>query len=66
MDDDTAILVMVDSNLQRETILPSEKEFAYKMKLEALDRKAGRPTKNCDQLGHNFFSKKSVEIIYVF
>jgi len=64
MDDDAAILVMVDSNLQRETILPSEKAFAYKMKLEALDRKAGRPLKNnCDQLGHNFMGKKSVEVI---
>ncbi|MPM05584.1 Nucleoid occlusion protein [bioreactor metagenome] len=63
MDDDAAILVMVDSNLQRETILPSEKAFAYKLKLEALDRKAGRPTKNCDQIGHNFLGKKSVEVI---
>jgi ParB family chromosome partitioning protein len=63
MDDDAAILVMVDSNLQRETILPSEKAFAYKLKLEALDRKAGRPTKNCDQIGHNFTGKKSVEVI---
>lgn len=63
MDDDAAILVMVDSNLQRETILPSEKAFAYKLKLEALDRKAGRPTKNCDQIGHNFSGKKSVEVI---
>lgn len=38
MDDDAAILVMVDSNLQRETVLPSEKTFAYKMKLEAIKR----------------------------
>ncbi|TEB16256.1 Chromosome-partitioning protein Spo0J [Pelotomaculum sp. FP] len=45
MDDDAAIIIMVDSNLQRESILPSEKAFAYKMKLEAIKRKAGRPLK---------------------
>jgi len=45
MDDDAAIILMVDSNMQRENILPSEKAMAYKMKLEALKRKAGRPTK---------------------
>lgn len=44
--DDEATLIMVDSNLQRERILPSEKAFAYKMKLEAMNRQAGRPTKN--------------------
>lgn len=43
--DDEATLIMVDSNLQRETILPSEKAFAYKMKLEAMNRQAGRPSK---------------------
>ncbi|NCB27131.1 MAG: ParB/RepB/Spo0J family partition protein [Bacteroidia bacterium] len=64
MDDDAAILVMVDSNLQRETVLPSEKAFAYKMKLEALDRKAGRPTKeNLGQVVPNSFGKRSTEII---
>ena len=41
--DDEAIIVMVDSNLQREKILPSEKAFAYKMRLEAMKRQAGRP-----------------------
>lgn len=46
MDDDGAVLIMVDSNLQREKILPSEKAFAYKMKLDAMKRKAGRPSKN--------------------
>ena len=52
MTDDEAILVMVDSNLQREQILPSEKAFAYKMKLEAMRRKAGRPVKeNVSQIG---------------
>ncbi|MBQ9612789.1 MAG: ParB/RepB/Spo0J family partition protein [Lachnospiraceae bacterium] len=45
MDDDAATVLMVDSNLQRETILPSERAFAYKMKLEAIKRKAGRPSK---------------------
>ena len=43
MDDDAATVLMVDSNLQRESILPSERAFAYKMKLEAIKRKAGRP-----------------------
>lgn len=45
MDNDEATIIMVDSNLQREKILPSEKAFAYKMRLEAMNRKAGRPTK---------------------
>ena len=44
--DDEATIIMVDSNLQRETILPSEKAFAYKMKLEAMKRQAGRPSKD--------------------
>lgn len=43
---DEAIIVMVESNLQRSTILPSEKAFAYKMRLEAMNRQAGRPSKN--------------------
>lgn len=52
MDDDTATLYMVDSNIQRETILPSERAFAYKMKLEAMKRQAGRPSKeNMSQVG---------------
>ena len=45
LDDDTATILLVDSNLQREHILPSEKAFAYLMKLEAMKRKAGRPSK---------------------
>lgn len=44
--DDEAIIIMVDSNLQREQVLPSEKAFAYKMKLDAMKRQAGRPSKN--------------------
>ena len=56
--------IMVDSNLQRENILPSERAAAYKMKLEAIKRRAGRHAKeNGDQLGHHFDGKKSVEII---
>lgn len=46
MDDDSAAIAMVDSNLQREEILPSEKAFAYKMRYDAMRRKAGRPSKN--------------------
>ena len=46
LSDDEAVIIMVDSNLQREKILPSEKAFAYKMKLEAMNRQAGRPSKN--------------------
>ncbi|MBR1744147.1 MAG: ParB/RepB/Spo0J family partition protein, partial [Lachnospiraceae bacterium] len=54
LSDDEAILIMVDSNLQREQILPSEKAFAYKMKLEAMKRQAGRPSKNSVPVGQNF------------
>ena len=46
MDDDDAVVVMVDANIQREELLPSEKAFAYKMKLGAMKRQAGRPPKN--------------------
>ena len=64
LDDDTATILLVDSNLQREHILPSEKAFAYQMKLEAMKRKAGRPSKeNCEQIAHNFDGKKSSEIL---
>lgn len=52
LNDDEAIIIMVDSNLQRDSISPSEKAFAYKMKLEAMKRQAGRPNKeNVSQLG---------------
>lgn len=61
MDDDAATVLMVDSNLQRENILPSERAFAYKMKLEAMKHKAGRPTKNnSDQVGPNSWSAQIV------
>ncbi len=64
LDDDEATILLVDSNLQRENILPSEKAFAYQMKLEAMKRKAGRPSKeNASQIGHNFSGQKSIEII---
>lgn len=57
MTEDEAIIAMVDANLQRENILPSERAFAYKMKLEAVRRQAGRPTKeNSRQLVGNFES----------
>ena len=52
LDDDEATIIMVDSNLQRETLLPSERAFAYRMKLEAMKRRAGRPSKeNLSQVG---------------
>ena len=64
LDRDAAIIVMVDSNLQRDTISPLEKAQAYKMKLEAIRRRAGRPSKeNCDQVGHNFEGKRSRELL---
>ncbi len=62
--DDEAIIIMVDSNLQRESILPSEKAFAYKMKLDAMKRQSGRPSKkNGVPAGHDSFSGKSREIL---
>ena len=63
LDDDAATIIMVDSNLQRESLLPSERAFAYRMKLEAMKRQAGRPTKeNRSQLG-NDLGKKSSELL---
>lgn len=61
MDDNAATIIMVDSNLQRESIAPSERAFAYKMKLEAMKRQAGRPSKedNYSQVGNNFSTKTS-------
>lgn len=63
LSDDEAIIVMVDSNLQREKILPSEKAFAYKMKLDAMKRQAGRPSKNSATVLQNFEGKTSREIL---
>ena len=61
---DEAIIIMVESNLQRSTILPSEKAFAYKMRLEAMKRQAGRPTKdNYSPMGNNLeFATSSDEL----
>ena len=62
--DDEAIIIMVDSNLQRERVLPSEKAFAYKMKLDAMRRQAGRPSKNNSAtVLQNFEGKTSREIL---
>lgn len=64
LDDDEATLFMVDSNLQRENLLPSEKAWAYKMKLEAIKRKAGRPAgNNSGQVVQNLKGRFSIEII---
>ena len=64
MGDDTAILLMVDSNLQREELLPSEKAFAYKMKLDAMKRQTGRkPKENDSQIGNHFDTRKSSDVL---
>ena len=63
LDDDAAIILMVDANLQRETILPSERAFAYKMKLDAMKHQAGRPSeKNYSQVGNNLGKTSSEEM----
>ena len=63
MDDDAAVLLMVDSNLQRETILPSERAFAYKMKLEALKNQGARSDLTCGQFGHKLNGAKARDIV---
>ena len=63
MDDDAATILMVDSNLQRETILPSERAFAYKMKLEAMNHQGERVDLTCSQLGNKSAGKKSSELL---
>lgn len=63
LSDDEATIIMVDSNLQREKILPSEKAFAYKMKLEAMKRQAGRPGKNSVPLAQDINGKTSRQIL---
>ncbi len=60
---DEAIILMVESNLQRSTILPSEKAAAYKMRLEAMKRQGQRTDLTCDPLGHKLPGQKSVEAI---
>lgn len=61
--DEQATIIMVDSNIQRETILPTERGFAYKMKLEAMKRQGKRVDLTCVQLGHKLEGIKSVEIL---
>ena len=61
--DDEAVIIMVDSNLQRETVLPSEKAFAYKMKLEAIKRQGQRTDLTSDPLGQKLKGKISVELL---
>ena len=64
LDDDAATIIMVDSNLQRETLLPSERAWAYKMKLDAMKRQAGRPSKeNAGQLDPDFDNRRSNVIV---
>ena len=63
MDDDLATIAMVDSNLrQRDILLPSEKAWAYRMKMEAMRRQSGRPRNNCAQVGPNF-GKRTRDLI---
>ena len=63
MDDDAAVLLMVDSNLQRENILPSERAFAYKMKLEAIKNQGARSDLTCVQIGHKLNGAKARDIV---
>ena len=64
LDDDSATVIMVDSNLQRENLLPSERAFAFKMKLDAMKRQAGRPSKeNGGQIGHHLSKGKTRDIL---
>ena len=63
LDDDAATILMVDSNLQRENILPSERAFAFKMKLEAIKHQGNRDNSTCGQLGHKLDTQKSRDII---
>ena len=63
MSDDAAVILMVDSNLQREHILPSERAFAYKMKLEALKNQGARSDLTCGQFGHKLNGAKARDIV---
>jgi ParB family chromosome partitioning protein len=62
MSRDEAIILMVESNLQRSVILPSEKAFSYKMRLEALKRLPGRPSKNSAPLATNFGERSNQQL----
>ena len=61
--DDQATIIMVDSNIQRENILPTERGFDYKMKLDAMIRQSGRPKDNGSQVGNHLKGKKSIEVL---
>ena len=63
LDDDAATIIMVDSNLQRETLLPSERAFAYKMKLEAMKHQGERADLTCGQIGHKLNRQKSRDLL---
>lgn len=64
LDDDEATIIMVDSNIQRENILPSERAYAYKLKLDAMKRQAGRPIDdNYSQVGNNLLGIKSSDLL---
>ena len=63
LDDDAATIIMVDSNLQRESLLPSERAFAYKMKLDAMKHQGERVDLTCSQVGNKLDGKKSSEIL---
>ena len=63
LDDDAATIIMVDSNLQRESLLPSERAFAYKMKLDAMKHQGERVDLTCSQVGNKLEGKKSSEIL---
>lgn len=63
MDDDAATVLMVDSNLQRESILPSERAFAYKMKMEAMGRQGERNDLTCGQVGHKSTGTKTRDLL---
>lgn len=63
LDDDAATIIMVDSNLQRESLLPSERAFAYKMKLDAMNHQGQRTDLTCGQVGHKSAGQKSRDIL---
>ena len=65
LDDDAATIIMVDSNLQRESLLPSERAFAYKMKLDAMKNIRERVDLTCSQVGTQVRDIKSSEILAV-
>ena len=63
LDDDAATIIMVDSNLQRESLLPSERAFAYRMKLDAMKHQGERMDLTCSQVGNKLGGKKSSEVL---